>query len=66
MLWFHARLPFLDGGFAGVDIFFVISGFLITGQLVREIERSGRLSLPGFYARRAKRLALIPTVIIPR
>ena len=56
VLWFHARLPFLDGGFAGVDIFFVISGFLITGQLVREIERSGRLSLPGFYARRAKRL----------
>ena len=56
VLWFHARLPGLEGGFAGVDIFFVISGFLITGQLVREIERSGRLSLPGFYARRAKRL----------
>ncbi len=56
VLWFHARLPGLDGGFAGVDIFFVISGFLITGQLVREVERSSRISLVAFYARRAKRL----------
>lgn len=56
VLWYHAGLPWLDGGFAGVDVFFVISGFLITGQLVREVERTGRVSLPRFYARRAKRL----------
>ena len=56
VMWFHAGLGGLTGGFAGVDIFFVISGFLITGQLVRETEAGGRISLPRFYARRAKRL----------
>ena len=56
VLWYHASLPLVSGGFAGVDVFFVISGFLITGQLVREVERTGRVSLPRFYARRAKRL----------
>lgn len=56
VLIYHAGLPFFPGGFIGVDIFFVISGFLITGLLVREVERTGRVSLPGFYARRAKRL----------
>lgn len=72
VLWYHAGLPVLSGGFAGVDIFFVISGFLITGQLVREVERSGRISLPRFYARRAKRLfpaaatALVATAILAR
>jgi peptidoglycan/LPS O-acetylase OafA/YrhL len=52
----HAGLDFLPGGFVGVDVFFVISGFLITGLLVEELERTGRISLAGFYARRAKRL----------
>jgi peptidoglycan/LPS O-acetylase OafA/YrhL len=46
----------LSGGYIGVDIFFVISGFLITGQLARELERSGRISLPAFWAKRARRL----------
>jgi peptidoglycan/LPS O-acetylase OafA/YrhL len=44
------------GGFIGVDVFFVISGFLITGLLVSERERTGRISIRGFYARRARRL----------
>jgi peptidoglycan/LPS O-acetylase OafA/YrhL len=44
------------GGFIGVDVFFVISGFLITGLLVAERERTGRISIPGFYARRVRRL----------
>ncbi|MCU1589246.1 MAG: O-antigen acetylase [Frankiales bacterium] len=44
------------GGFIGVDVFFVISGFLITGLLVSEHERSGVISLPRFYLRRARRL----------
>ena len=44
------------GGFVGVDVFFVISGFLITGLLVRERSRTGRISFRGFYARRVRRL----------
>ncbi|WP_166139448.1 acyltransferase family protein [Nocardioides ochotonae] len=44
------------GGFVGVDVFFVISGFLITGLLLREAERGGRISLTGFYRRRARRI----------
>ncbi|MCU1423115.1 MAG: acyltransferase [Microbacteriaceae bacterium] len=46
----------LSGGYIGVDIFFVISGFLITGQLARELERTGRIALPSFWAKRARRL----------
>jgi len=44
------------GGFVGVDVFFVLSGFLITGLLVREHSRTGRISMRGFYLRRVKRL----------
>src|SRR4051812_24279556 len=40
----------LRGGFVGVDVFFAISGFLITGHLLRELERDGRVSLRGFWA----------------
>jgi peptidoglycan/LPS O-acetylase OafA/YrhL len=53
---YHAVPGWLPGGYVGVDVFFVISGFLITGLLWRELERSGRVSLAGFYARRARRL----------
>ncbi|MEM9041675.1 MAG: acyltransferase [Actinomycetota bacterium] len=56
---FHAGV--LDGGFLGVDVFFVISGFLITGLAVQEIESEGRLRLGAFWARRARRL--LPAVI---
>ncbi|MDN5716304.1 MAG: acyltransferase [Janibacter sp.] len=63
VLVYHAGVPWLTGGFIGVDVFFVISGFLITGLLVREIESTGRVSLPRFYARRAKRL-LPATVLV--
>jgi len=52
---FHFLPETLRGGFVGVDVFFVISGFLITGLLVRE-RAHGRFSLPGFWARRARRL----------
>ncbi len=52
----HAGIPFLAGGFVGVDVFFVLSGFLITGLLAREVSRTGRVSLSSFWARRVKRL----------
>lgn len=53
---FHADLPGLGGGFVGVDVFFVISGFLITGLLWREAGTSGTVRLRKFFAARARRL----------
>ena len=53
---FHLRLGAFQGGFVGVDVFFVLSGFLITRLLLRELASTGTLSLPGFWARRARRL----------
>lgn len=61
---FHASVPFMTGGFVGVDLFFVISGFLITGLLIKEIERSGKISFKGFYARRARRIIPPAAVVI--
>ncbi|GEP35685.1 acyltransferase [Nocardioides szechwanensis] len=60
----HAGLPFLPGGYVGVDVFFVISGFLITQLLVTEAARTGRLSLPTFYARRARRILPAASVVL--
>lgn len=54
VLIFHAK--FVTGGFIGVDIFYVISGFLITGLLLKELKSTGRISLKAFYLRRSKRL----------
>ncbi|HET7704281.1 MAG TPA: acyltransferase family protein [Candidatus Limnocylindrales bacterium] len=56
VLLYHAHVPFLAGGYVGVDVFFVLSGFLITGLIVRELRATGRIDLPQFYARRARRL----------
>lgn len=52
----HARLPFLPGGYLGVDLFFVLSGFLITAILLQEQAQTGRIRLLRFYGRRALRL----------
>jgi peptidoglycan/LPS O-acetylase OafA/YrhL len=64
---YHAGLP-VSGGFIGVDVFLVISGFVITGMLLREIERTGTVRLREFYSRRVKRLlpalALVTTVVM--
>ncbi|OMC33987.1 acyltransferase [Mycobacterium sp. GA-1841] len=53
---FHAGLPGIGGGFIGVDVFFVVSGFLITGLLWREASGTGTVHLARFYAGRARRL----------
>jgi peptidoglycan/LPS O-acetylase OafA/YrhL len=53
---FHAGVPGVDGGFVGVDVFFVISGFLITGMLWREVSTTGGVRLARFYGARARRL----------
>jgi peptidoglycan/LPS O-acetylase OafA/YrhL len=58
----HLYHPFLPGGFFGVDIFFVLSGFLITSLLVQEWNRKGSISLKNFYIRRA--LRLMPGVLL--
>jgi peptidoglycan/LPS O-acetylase OafA/YrhL len=61
---YHLWPPMFPGGYAGVDIFFVISGFLITAHLVREADRTGRINLPKFCARRARRLLPASLVVI--
>jgi len=53
---FHGRVAGFDAGFVGVDIFFVISGFLITKSMIEEVSRNGSLSLSDFWARRIRRL----------
>ena len=53
---YHSYVPGIRAGYVGVDVFFVISGFLITTQLLGEAARTGRISFTGFYARRIRRL----------
>ena len=59
---FHAGVPGFSGGLVGVDIFFVISGLLITQILFRELERTETISIVDFYARRVRRI--FPSLII--
>ncbi|MFD0985833.1 acyltransferase family protein [Methyloligella solikamskensis] len=59
---FHAGFPVTPGGFVGVDVFFVISGYLITGLLVREIALTGRIGLRDFWARRMRRI--LPAAVL--
>lgn len=55
---YHAQIPlFVEGGYIGVDVFFVLSGFLITTLLLREHAETGRIALRAFYVRRLRRLA---------
>src|ERR1700722_8265175 len=61
---YHAGLSGLSGGYVGVDVFFVISGFVITGLLLRERAASGHISLLGFYGRRSRRIIPAATLVI--
>jgi peptidoglycan/LPS O-acetylase OafA/YrhL len=58
----HGGIPGVAGGFIGVDVFFVLSGFLITSLLLEELGRTGGIDLPGFWVRRARRL--LPALIV--
>ncbi|MGE0228342.1 MAG: acyltransferase family protein [Dehalococcoidia bacterium] len=69
VLIYHAQATWLPGGFLGVEFFFVISGFLITAQMLIEWRQTGRISLSKFYQRRARRLlpavfALLLAVVV--
>jgi peptidoglycan/LPS O-acetylase OafA/YrhL len=60
----HAHIPGISGGFVGVDVFFVISGFLITGLLLGDIAKYARVRFLNFYSRRAQRILPAATVVI--
>ncbi len=62
VILFHAGFPLAPGGFIGVDVFFVISGFLITSLLAQELQETGTIRLVGFWARRARRI--LPAAIL--
>lgn len=59
---YHVAPAALPGGFLGVDVFFVVSGFLITTLLLRDLRRNGKLDLPTFWRRRARRL--LPALVV--
>jgi peptidoglycan/LPS O-acetylase OafA/YrhL len=61
---YHADIPGVHGGFLGVDVFFVVSGFVITNVLLREKASRGTTSIPGFYARRIRRILPAATVVL--
>lgn len=64
VLLFHIWPGVVPGGYVGVDVFFVISGYLIVGSLAREAERTGRVSLLDFYSRRIRRLLPAATLVL--
>lgn len=62
VLLYHAGVPGFGGGYVGVDVFFVVSGYLITSHLLSQIGTSGRVDLAGFYARRVRRI--LPAALV--
>jgi peptidoglycan/LPS O-acetylase OafA/YrhL len=64
VVFYHLYPSLMTGGFAGVDVFFVISGFLITGHMLREYRKTGRIRLLEFWGRRAKRLIPAAAVVL--
>lgn len=61
---YHAGVPFLSGGYVGVDVFFVISGFLITSHLLTGLRAEGRIRFASFYAKRARRILPASFVVL--
>ncbi len=61
---YHLNPKWLPGGFIGVDVFFVISGYLITSHMLGEVANKGKISLLGFWANRARRILPAATVTI--
>jgi peptidoglycan/LPS O-acetylase OafA/YrhL len=64
VLLYHAHIPGFAGGYVGVDVFFVLSGFFITGVIDRELRRTGHFNVTAFYARRARRLLPAAAVVL--
>ena len=64
VIGFHLWPKLVPGGYVGVDVFFVLSGFLITGHLVSEVERTGRIRLREFWARRVRRLLPAASIVL--
>ena len=60
----HASINGFGGGFVGVDVFFVLSGYLITRLILTSIEADGRFRVGAFYARRARRIVPAATVVL--
>jgi peptidoglycan/LPS O-acetylase OafA/YrhL len=64
VLLFHAGVGWFTGGFVGVDLFFVLSGFLVAQVVLREVDHRGRLPLCWFYSRRVRRLLPAATLVV--
>ncbi len=64
VVFYHAGVPFLAGGYVGVDVFFVISGFLITSHLLTAHRRDGWIRFASFYAKRARRILPASFVVL--
>ncbi|MDX6671950.1 MAG: hypothetical protein QOI91_2313 [Solirubrobacteraceae bacterium] len=64
VLLFHLGYSWIPGGFIGVDVFFVLSGYLVTGVLLREVTKRGKVRLLNFYSRRMRRLLPAATVVL--
>ncbi|WP_125100578.1 acyltransferase family protein [Leucobacter chromiireducens] len=64
VILYHSGVPIFSGGFVGVDVFFVLSGFLITGIMLAEIQSSGTLNISRFYAKRILRIIPAATVVL--
>src|SRR3954449_9253707 len=62
VVFFHSGLSAVGGGFIGVDLFFVLSGFLMTNVLLNDVDEFGRIRFGQFYARRARRL--LPAALV--